>query len=299
MRHAGVGSEYVADAVARAVRHSGYAGDLREPRRELAFEARLEIVGARLDRRQVGSKHPHRVQREAVGERMRPDRAPALDRVIHRAHSGRQHQFQWRLARRRRIEYHCDGGHQRMVDRELDLALHIGDPCDAAEFGGGQRRRHRRHAHPVGGERRERRRTALRRERRQRVDVAHSAPQREQHGFGRIDHRAPADCEQMVRFDLARSRGAGDHGFTRRVGADRVKPSDAAIAQSRGHLPDKAALRERPRGGEQHALRADALDLRRDGFRRGLAVYHALLRYPLHRAGQHARSSIRIPPREA
>src|SRR3990172_876663 len=55
-----VGPEYVADAVARAVRHAGCGGDLCEPRRKLALEARLQVVGARLDRRQVAGEHRHR-----------------------------------------------------------------------------------------------------------------------------------------------------------------------------------------------------------------------------------------------
>ena len=290
MWNARVGPEYVADAVARAVRHAGCGGDLCEPRRKLALEARLQVVGARLDCRQVAGEHRHRLQREGIGERMRPDRAPALDRVIHRAHAGREHQFHRRFERRRRIEYCGKGRHPGMGERELDLAFDVGDPCAVAEFGGGQGRRHRRHAHPVGVERRQAWRATLRCQRRERIDVAYSAPQCEQDGLGRIGHRAAADGEQMVRLDLARDLGTGDYGFTRRMGAYRGEPAHAAIAQSRGHVPDQPAVRERVRGEQQHALCTDAFDLFTDGFGRRLAVYHAFLRRPLHGACQHARS---------
>ena len=66
VRHARVAAEYVADAVARTVRNEGRGGDLRQPRRELAVQARLQVVGARLDRRHVRGEHLHGLQREPL-----------------------------------------------------------------------------------------------------------------------------------------------------------------------------------------------------------------------------------------
>jgi hypothetical protein len=91
----------------------------------------------------------------------------------------------------------------------------------------------------------------------------------------------------VVRFYVTRERGTGDYGFTRRVGVYRGELPHAAIPQSRGHVPDQPAVRERPRGEQQHALGTGAFDLRTDGFGRRFAVYHAFLRRPMHCARQH------------
>jgi hypothetical protein len=120
-----------------------------------------------------------------------------------------------------------------------------------------------------------------------RVGIANPPPQRDQHGLGRIDHRPSADREQVIRIGLARRCRAGDHGFARRVGADRGELPDTAIAERGSHFPYKPALRQRSRGGKKHPLCADTVHLgaNRRGGRR--PVYHPFLRRPFKRARQH------------
>ncbi len=88
MRHTGIAAEDVTNAVARAVGNTGRVGYLREPRRKLAAQAWFEVGRACLDGRQILRQHAHGLQRKAVGQRMRTDRAPALYCVIHCPHAG-------------------------------------------------------------------------------------------------------------------------------------------------------------------------------------------------------------------
>jgi hypothetical protein len=180
-----------------------------------------------------------------------------------------------------------------VVEGELHLALGVGDARAAAEFGGREGGWHRGHAHCVGIEHRQRWCAAFGRERHEAVHVAYVAPQGEQHGLGRVGDRPATDGEQVVRVQLARQRGAADHRFTRGMSAYRVEFSDAAIAERRGHFADELPVRERAGGEQEHAFHPEAFDFAANRFRDGPAMYHPLLRHPLHRTRQHASRSSR------
>src|SRR5258708_22694389 len=140
-------------------------------------------------------------------------------------------------------------------------------PAKALNSAARQRRWHGDHAHRVGG-----RLDRLRGRRRalpgpagaievEIVDRRRSLPQRDQHHFGGVDHRAAAHRHDQISLGLARQRRAFDDAGPRRVRRDAGIDPGVAVAQLADDLGPDRALRHRFRGRHEHAMRAQPLSL--------------------------------------
>ena len=105
--------------------------------------------------------------------------------------------------------------------------------------------------------------------------------------LGGVDHRAAAHRHQQVGLGRARGLGAGHHVLARAVRADGGVGADVARAQRLLHALQRPVLllRQRARGGDEHALGADALGLGHHRLAGRRAEHDALLRLDMERAG--------------
>ena len=90
MRYAEFSAQHIADAMARAHRHSARERTHRQPCAQLAIEPCGEVLRLRLDAWQRARKQRKSSQRLRVAKDMRFIRADAFDAMVHRTNAGRR-----------------------------------------------------------------------------------------------------------------------------------------------------------------------------------------------------------------
>ena len=219
VRHAGVGAQRMAQAVAGAVLGAADAGG-RQPGAQLAVEPGVQVVGVARVAGQRAAQQLQRAHAGGVDQRLGVDRAQRLHRMVDRAHAGGQPQPGRRVQGDARVE--DDGGR---ADEGAGVALFgaeagVGAAAQVAELGARQGGRHRnlaagrpawlrRHAAAIG---RHAQVPVV-----QLLDAGEALGQRHQRHLHGVDHRAAADADHQVGLRRTQRLRQRNHAVARRV----------------------------------------------------------------------------------
>ena len=293
MRHAGVGAQRMAQAVAGAVLGAADAGG-RQPSPELAVQSGVQVGAVAGVARQRAAQQRQCAHAGGVDQRLGVDRAQRLDRMVDGADAGRQPQPVRRVHGDAGVEDHRRGAYEGAGVSLLGAEPCVGAAAQVAELGARQRGGHgdlaagrgaglRHHPAAVGAHPHMPVVELL--------DAGQVLGQCHQCHLDGVDHGAAAYADDQVGAGRAHCLRQRDHGLARGVLYALVEQPDHPRRDARDRLGDGIGLAvQRAAGDDEDALRAAQLGLAVQGVGRRQAEVHPVLLEKIEDAGFHAAS---------